>query len=363
MKERIFLTRMVSLLTAVILMCSITVTPAFAETFLGNGDEYIQYDHIEYLPDGGKIYVYIIDGIENDFPVPPEGFNPLEASNEMLMTYGFPIRPSDESATSEWEKIMSAYKTTPVPKVQRTDITHGVCEFSNYQFSQPEFFSSRAFNATTYSRNWSGYVAKGSFAQIQGDFVQPKIDPANPSYTHESTWVGFGGYKTGKLVQTGTTMSTYAGKNSYYAWYEYLSPSHNNPEIRMNSVTIRPGDKIHTYCSFQQSNNKFNAYIANDTNGTSQSVLISISASEYFDSSTAEFVNEHPSWSATDNGLTKYGTMTWTNCQVYTMSCVWTNLASTSYDLCIMNNSSGKVLAKPSNLSGKTFKSTWYNYK
>ena len=131
---------------------------------------YLNFSVFRVFPD----CTFLDFSIENDFPVPPEGFNPLEASNEILMTYGFPIRPSDETATSEWEKMMSAYKTTPVPKVQRTDITHGVCEFSNYQFSQPEFFSSRAFNTTTYSRNWSGYVAKGSFAQIQGGFCATK---------------------------------------------------------------------------------------------------------------------------------------------------------------------------------------------
>lgn len=59
----------------------------------------IDYDHIEELADGGKIYVYIINGIENRFPVPPEGFKPLTASDEQLETYGFPPRPDEENQT------------------------------------------------------------------------------------------------------------------------------------------------------------------------------------------------------------------------------------------------------------------------
>lgn len=86
-------------------------------------------------------------------------------------------------------------------------------------------------------------------------------------------------------------MNTYNSGRNYYAWYEYLSANHRNPEIRFTSVVINPGDEIHTYCSFQKLNNKFNAYVANNTNGTSQSVLVTISASEYFDSSTAEYIN------------------------------------------------------------------------
>lgn len=114
--------------------------------------------------------------------------------------------------------------------------------------------------------------------------------------------------------------------------------------------------------SFQKSNNKFNAYIANNTNGTSQSILISISASEFFDQTTAEFINEHPSWGATDNGLTNYGTTKWTNCKVYTMSNSWVNLGSTTYDRAIMVGKNNRTMAQPSGLSGTSFTSTWYNY-
>lgn len=322
-----------------------------------NQNEKLQCQEIVSLPDGGKIYVYQIDGIINEFPVPPEGFNPLNASNETLETYGFPTKPTDPEELIKWTERMKNYKYTPIPEIEKTEIVHG---FNKAAPKSKDTLSTKSLDQNTQSYNWSGYVAKGNFAQVQGDFVQPTIKSSEPSYTHESTWVGLGGYYANSgLVQTGTAMTTYQGGRHYYAWYEYLSSANPNPEIRMTSVTVNPGDKIHAYCSFQKSNNKFNAYIANDTNGTSQSVLISISSAEYFDQRTAEFINEHPSWGATDNGLTNYGVTKWTNCKVYTMSGSWVNLGSTTYDRVTMINNSSNVLAEPSNLSGTSFINTW----
>lgn len=202
-----------------------------------------------------------------------------------------------------------------------------------------------------------------AFAQVQGDFVQPTIQSDCANNTYESTWVGLGGYNSGKLVQTGTAMNTSGGGRNYYAWYEYLSPSHPNPEIRFSKVTIRPGDRIHTYCSFQRANNKFNAYVANNTNGTSQSVIVNISASEFYDGTTADFINEAPSVGGNTASLTKYGTTNWTNCQVFRTTSTWANLGSLTTESIIMKSKDGnRTLATPSGLSGQTFKSTWNNY-
>lgn len=338
-----------------LVLCMLFSAISFSVSAEESTGELLTCDEVIELDDGGKIYVYNIDGVINEFPVPPEGFNPLTATDKQLETYGFPPRPTDEKSLLDWNEMMSNYKCTPVPQLEKTGNSHLPAQKADVP-------STLSLSSTTYYTNWSGYVAKGNFAQVQGDFVQPTIASSNPSYTHESTWVGLGGYNSGKLVQTGTAMNTYAGNKEYYAWYEYLSPAHPNPEIRLKNVTVRAGDKIHAYCSFQKSNNKFNAYIANNTNGTSQSILISISASEFFDQTTAEFINEHPSWGATDNGLTNYGTTKWTNCKVYTMSNSWVNLGSTTYDRAIMVGKNNRTMAQPSGLSGTSFTSTWYNY-
>lgn len=350
------LKKTISLCLVACMFICMTFFSASANSVNSSGER-LQCQEIISLPDGGKIYVYNINGVINEFPVPPDGFDPLNASNETLETYGFPVRPSNPEEKAKWTERMKNYKTTPIPEIEQTEIVHGL---NRAVPAQETSLITRALDSNTQSYNWSGYVAKGNFSQVQGDFVQPTISSSEPSYTHESTWVGLGGYYTNSgLVQTGTSITTYQGGRHYYAWYEYLSSANPNPEIRMTSVTVNPGDRIHAYCSFQKSNNKFNAYIANDTNGTSQAVLISISASEYFDQRTAEFINEHPSWGATDNGLTNYGVTNWTNCKVYTMTGTWMNLGSTTYYRVTMINRNGNVLAEPSNLSGTSFINTW----
>ena len=231
---------------------------------------------------------------------------------------------------------MSTYKYTPLPVVEKSNVVRDIYQPTNKETLKADS-NINGLESTTGSLNWSGYVAKGNFAMMQADFVQPTINPSNPSYTHESTWIGFGGYNSKKLVQTGTAMNTDDGSKNYYAWYEYLGTSVAYPEIRFTNIKINARDNIHTYCSFQKANNKFNAYVANNTNGTSQSVLVTLPVDEYFDDSTAEFINEKPTVSI-DNGLTNYGTTNWTNCQIYKMSNIWVNLGSTTYDKVIMYN-------------------------
>ncbi len=82
--------RITALLSSVVM--AVSAQTAFAYSGSGANNSYPEYqcDHIEYLDDGGRIYVYFIDGIKNSFPVPPDGFDPLTASDEDLSTYGFP---------------------------------------------------------------------------------------------------------------------------------------------------------------------------------------------------------------------------------------------------------------------------------
>ena len=78
-------------------------------------------DNLSYIvefEDGGKDYVYIIYGVENHCLVPPEGFNPLTASDEDLKKYCFPPRPSEKSELQNWENNLKHYKSTPTPKLQ-----------------------------------------------------------------------------------------------------------------------------------------------------------------------------------------------------------------------------------------------------
>ena len=92
--------KIISLITAIVMTLSLS-SELSLEAYESAEEEQesikLDYDRVEELPDGGKIYVYVIDGVENSFPVPPEGFQPLTADDKQLEVYGFPPRPNKEN--------------------------------------------------------------------------------------------------------------------------------------------------------------------------------------------------------------------------------------------------------------------------
>lgn len=321
--------------------------------------ERVECDSVEVLEDGGKIYTYVIDGVVNKFPVPPDGFDPLTATNEQLSVYGFPTRPitRDVVAYASWLALVEDYDSTPIP----------IIEVMDRPVSSATAMTSNTVEEST-SSNWSGYVSdlkagsSTNYTQVQADYTQPTI--SSISGTSKSNvvgyWVGLGGYNSGSLVQAGTATT---GSSDHWAWYEYLSDSNINPAIRITSLEINPGDKIHVYISFQKANDKFNYYVANNTTGKSASGIVEIDADEYFDGSTAEWIIEKAR-----TNLPEFGSITMTNCQAtLNTSDTWKKLNSLSginkITLTRGGTSFGTVLCSPGSISNDDkFTTTWEAY-
>lgn len=60
---------------AVLLVSSL---PAFAAEVETTDCASVSYDYVTEFDDGGKDYVYIIDGVKNHYLVPPDDFDPLK---------------------------------------------------------------------------------------------------------------------------------------------------------------------------------------------------------------------------------------------------------------------------------------------
>lgn len=71
---------------------------------------------IRTLPDGGKDYVYIINGHENIFHETPKGFNALTASNDELKLYNIESRPTDPEQLKLWVKKWGNFKIPDAPR-------------------------------------------------------------------------------------------------------------------------------------------------------------------------------------------------------------------------------------------------------
>ena len=252
---------------------------------------------IEKLPDGGEIHHYKVDG-DTMVPEVPSEFNPLSATAEQLDTYGFPPRPTSSSALAQWEDDMANWQHTP---------DRGLC-ITNSHFST--------------DTPWSGHVVPRSvdtYIAVQGNFKQPYYGSSNCTDPEEGSWTGIGGYETGSLLQTGTAMRS-TGK---YAWYEYIDPAHPNPAIEMPSVSVHAGNRIHTYVLYQRSTGRTTFYVANNSNGTQQSVIRVLSSS-YWDGMSAEAIDEAP----VGADLADFDTVSWGNLQAEDLAGDWHSFGS-----------------------------------
>lgn len=162
----------------------------------------LEYDRIEELADGGKIYVYIVDGTEHRFPVPPKGFKPLTATDEQLEIYGFPPRPDEENQEDyqNWSELMSHYKFTKAPEIEMSEkpAEEGIATYDSHigDTNHP------------HGNNVAGYYSETSgskyYTQVQGDIVYPTISTAVAD-SRVSFWLGFGDPSYGKTVCAGIT--------------------------------------------------------------------------------------------------------------------------------------------------------------
>lgn len=321
----------------------------------------LNYERIDELSDGGKIYIYCIDGVEHKFPVPPEGFNPLAATDEQLNTYGFPARPDEESSKDYeyWVEIMSSYKSTPVPEIEQV-IGNNECEDSEIvPYSDSISLLGAGYSAVTNSTS-------PFYTQVQGDFVQPTITAV--SGTCRNTFmVGLGPLYYQSFSPSVSAGTMCEGKGQAYAYYECFGTNNKSESLRITSVPVNPGDKVHVYVAYQKANNAFNYYIVNTTTGKQTSNTITYSDSSYYPGKGVSwYVGRQKKSDGTLYNLGKFTTVQFTNCQaMLNTSTTWTNLGNLSwtskYHMC--NDTVSAPAATPSNIiNNNQFNCSWNAY-
>ena len=314
------------------------------------------------LPDGGRAYIYSIDGTTATFPVPPPGFDPLHASDAQLAEYGFQARPpSDSVAYASWAETMSSYRSTPVP-----DIALGPTISRPHQ---PAAGSTPAGGFVNGS--WGGWIANWGagtthYVATQMDFTEPSVSSTSCSSSSEAAWTGLGGYNTAKLVQDGVEVPTNATSlcsskaSGYCAWYEYLNATSNHGPTIMSNVTIHSGDNMHLYTVYSSALGRINFYVADNTTGTSQSVIINNVGTSYYDGSSGDFIGAE---AASGTPLKHFSTFSTRNGYAENTAGTWTTISSARYPTksTLINLNNGDVLATTGNLnsSGTGFSMSW----
>jgi hypothetical protein len=243
---------------------------------------------------------------------PPQGFDPLTASDTDLAYYGFPPRPDqniDAKGFASWSKAMAASKTRIVPTLQQTNLFHGPAKLKQGAATQEA--------NTVDSYNWSGYVhnngvksyGKTSVYYIYSDYVVPVARQAfgacTGSWDYGSTWVGIDGYGSADVLQAGIEFDAFCSGGStasYYSpWYEWYPFG----EVRITNLPIAPGDDYFTEV-WSTSATQGYAYLVNYNTNQAVEVGFTAPSGTRLVGNSAEWITERPGVNGGLATLTNY---------------------------------------------------------
>lgn len=198
------------------------------------------------------------------------------------------------------------------------------------------------------SSNWAGYasIATPKYTEVSSTWVEPGAS-CGSSTSYASFWTGLDGYNSGSVEQTGTLVYCYGGAAYQYAWYEMYpaSPVYYN-------VAIAAGDRM-TATVTSTSTGNFTMVLTDSTRGWSQRTTATNSS---LARASAEVVAEAPSSSSGVLPLANFGTVTFTNSTVNSVS-----LASESpINIEMASGSTVKVLCGAIS-GGGNFSCTWHH--
>jgi len=245
---------------------------------------------------------------------PPEGFNPLTATDEDLAYYGFPPRPNDYSGDyASWAKAMAASQERIVPVLEQTGIYHGPIRIG------PGLDA----NALA-SYNWSGYVklgsaknyGKSSYDFVYSDVTVPTAKQANGKCTggwdYASAWVGIDGDNSKDALQDGIEFDAYckgATKASFYsAWFEWYPFS----EVRISGMPIAPGQEYFMEI-WSTSSTLGHAYLVNITEKKAVTIIFTAPKGTKLIGNSAEWITERPEVNGGLATLTNYVSQKYTD--------------------------------------------------
>jgi len=250
---------------------------------------------------------------------PPEGFDPLQASDSELATYGFPPRPDasvEPQAYASWSKAMTASKTRVFPTLKPTGLFHG-----------PKKSASKSVtDGSGTSYNWSGlvdfsgatsYNSTTSFYFLTAEFVVPVARQAfgtcNSTIDYAASWVGIDGDGSGDVLQAGTQVEANCSGTAYYAWYEWYPFG----EVAISNFPVAPGDDLFVEV-WNTSATQGYAYLVNYNNNQSVEIGFTAPSGTKLVGNSAEWVVERPGVNGGLATLANYISDYFSDCYAYT---------------------------------------------
>jgi hypothetical protein len=296
---------------------------------------------------------------------PPAGFNPLTATEAKLGEYGYPPRPSAEEAQAleQWEAEVTASEG-PGNKV---------CSGSS--------FLGEFEGGTREGEIWSGFVTVANPGEdkwngVKGEFIQPAFlnEPYCPNAA-EYSWIGLGGYQEEAeegLVQIGTAifpnklriiLQVHAreGKKVFKTHTFYYE----------EELTVSPEDRVYAFLEYRPAIERLYFNMVDHPKGSSEHHslgrrYLSPLSPKYFAGSSAEFIDERPTFGQAHKELPSFKNIEWRGLGVRPLGkSSWPSPGSYDRRKLIMKGQSPgheQLMASPGALSedGREFTDFWH---
>jgi len=219
------------------------------------------------------------------FDLPPEGFDPLNASARELKRYGFPV-PHNETQRRLLETVYA--RIGPRLKPIQPEI----------RIRPPRGKTGRRRDrnvASDTETNWAGASVQISNAQsplsyVAAGLVVPNV--AGPPGTYSEHWVGLD--TLGDVCQAGIECDGFRNdpETAPFAWVEWAP----GPMMQLYNFRVFPGDSIYILVCVDVGSSPLSAtaYFTNNTQGTSASFGFEAPKTANFFGLTAEWISERP---------------------------------------------------------------------
>jgi hypothetical protein len=245
------------------------------------------------------------------FPMPPVGFDPLNAQPATLAEHGFPPKPfGPPELITAWEKLVGESTHFIEPTFRRSDgKRHG-----------PRIES--ATKATEAAANWCGAVVKApsgsSFSSVTGQWIVPTPNPADDRGSYFSAiWIGIDGDGSPDVFQAGVecdaAISGGGIQRTIYLWWAWFPDN----EVQITNIAVSAGDVVSCILTAINSTTG-NVLLKNTTTGTATTFHVSAPKHTALAGNSAEWIAERPEVRGSLARLADYDQTTFTNCAATT---------------------------------------------
>ena len=231
------------------------------------------------------------------FPRPPDGFDPLAASDRELLVHGFPGRPHDSQAGvlgERWREVVSRSKDhIQAEFVSAPKVSDGVSAAAPPNVLKSGWAGSTAQAPAVSHDEWGVVTARDPVTWVSGQWTVPDVRAVSDRTAACATWVGIDGARqidSTDILQVGTTQAVISGQQQTYAWWEWYP----NPPHRITNFPVFPGDVVFCLICAPESTGA-QVYLTNVTTGKFVSFAITAEGGGWsLAGDTVEWILENP---------------------------------------------------------------------